>query len=209
MPVSWNTALPMAGATHGRPISPIPVGGLPQEDSRELPFGPGLALGVVLTWFSWPWLGPRIQYVFFDLVILGVANNNLDLPNYVRIDEDPLDLGRSFLLDFFRERRTIEEETTSRDAVLAAVNKEKLSWHAQVASEVVSPGSRPQRDQLSAREMSVLHLMSTGLTTTEIAKELSLSPKTVSTYRSRVLRKLDLKNNAQLVAYVVRNDLLH
>lgn len=46
-----------------------PVGGVPL-DSRELPFGPGLAIGVVVTWFAWPWLGPAIQYVFFDWVVL-------------------------------------------------------------------------------------------------------------------------------------------
>jgi leader peptidase (prepilin peptidase)/N-methyltransferase len=41
--------------------------------SREIPFGPGLALGVVLTWLAWPWLGPRVQFVFFDAVIFGLA----------------------------------------------------------------------------------------------------------------------------------------
>lgn len=51
----------------------------PQPDSatapqvREIPFGPGLALGVVLTWFAWPWLGPRVQFALFDLTILGLA----------------------------------------------------------------------------------------------------------------------------------------
>jgi leader peptidase (prepilin peptidase)/N-methyltransferase len=53
--------------------APVPVGGLPPEDARELPFGPGLAAGVVVTWFAWPWLGPRVQYVFFDLVTLGLS----------------------------------------------------------------------------------------------------------------------------------------
>ena len=43
------------------------------EVERELPFGPGLAVGVVITWLSWPWLGPRLQFVFFDLPTLGVA----------------------------------------------------------------------------------------------------------------------------------------
>lgn len=33
---------------------------------RELPFGPGLAIGVVVTWFAWPWIGPRLQFPFFD-----------------------------------------------------------------------------------------------------------------------------------------------
>lgn len=40
---------------------------------RELPFGPGLAVGVVVTWFAWPWLAPKVQPVFFDLPTFGVA----------------------------------------------------------------------------------------------------------------------------------------
>jgi leader peptidase (prepilin peptidase)/N-methyltransferase len=42
-------------------------------DGRELPFGPGLALGIVATWFAWPWLGPQVQFVFFDLTIFGLS----------------------------------------------------------------------------------------------------------------------------------------
>lgn len=48
-----------AGQPTGTPVSG-PV------DARELPFGPGLALGVVVTWFAWPWLGPELQFPFFD-----------------------------------------------------------------------------------------------------------------------------------------------
>lgn len=44
-----------------------------QEFERELPFGPGLAVGVVTTWLAWPWLGPRLQFVFFDLPTLVIA----------------------------------------------------------------------------------------------------------------------------------------
>lgn len=43
------------------------------EVDRELPFGPGLAVGVVATWFAWPWLVPKVQPVFFDLQVLGVV----------------------------------------------------------------------------------------------------------------------------------------
>lgn len=39
---------------------------------RELPFGPGLAIGVVVTWFAWPWLGPRVQFPFFDATVMAV-----------------------------------------------------------------------------------------------------------------------------------------
>jgi leader peptidase (prepilin peptidase)/N-methyltransferase len=42
-------------------------------NAREIPFGPGLAVGIVLTWLAWPWLGPRVQFIFFDAVIFGLA----------------------------------------------------------------------------------------------------------------------------------------
>ena len=43
------------------------------QDAREMPFGPGLALGVVVTWLTWPWLGPRVQFVFFDTISFGLS----------------------------------------------------------------------------------------------------------------------------------------
>ena len=45
----------------------------PPADGRELPFGPGLAAGVVITWFAWPWLGSRVQFVFFDGFMIGMT----------------------------------------------------------------------------------------------------------------------------------------
>ncbi len=54
---------------------------------------------------------------------------------------------------------------------------------------------------LSQRELEVLTLLSDGLTFQEIAKKLSLSPKTVSTYRTRILEKLHLENSAQLIQF--------
>ena len=45
----------------------------PDANPRELPFGPGLALGIVVTWFAWPWLGPRVQFPFFDHIAMGLA----------------------------------------------------------------------------------------------------------------------------------------
>jgi leader peptidase (prepilin peptidase)/N-methyltransferase len=58
-----------AQATHAMPTG-TPVSGPPE--ARELPFGPGLALGVVITWFAWPWIGPRLQYPFFDAITLAI-----------------------------------------------------------------------------------------------------------------------------------------
>jgi two-component system invasion response regulator UvrY len=58
--------------------------------------------------------------------------------------------------------------------------------------------------RLSRREYQVLYLFASGMRMTEIAKHLSLSVKTVSTYRSRLLEKLNLRSNAQLMRYAFR-----
>jgi two-component system invasion response regulator UvrY len=74
-----------------------------------------------------------------------------------------------------------------------------------IASHVGAESTRPAHEALSDREFTVMRLLATGVAMRDIALQLSLSIKTVSTYRSRILVKLNLKNNAQLVAYAVKN----
>lgn len=62
--------------------------------------------------------------------------------------------------------------------------------------------------QLSEREMMVLRMIGAGKTITKIAEELSLGLTTVSTYRSRILSKMNLRSNRDLVNYTVENQLL-
>jgi two-component system invasion response regulator UvrY len=62
---------------------------------------------------------------------------------------------------------------------------------------------------LSDREYQVMCMMGNGKTVKEIASDLNLSSKTISTYRSRVLEKMQLKNNAELTHYVVKNGLIY
>jgi len=61
---------------------------------------------------------------------------------------------------------------------------------------------------LSDREYSVLRLIAAGRTKIKIAEELSVSPKTISTYRSRLLKKMGLKTDAEIVRYAIENRLL-
>jgi DNA-binding NarL/FixJ family response regulator len=63
-------------------------------------------------------------------------------------------------------------------------------------------------DVLSDREYQVLRLLGSGRTISEIARSLGLSVKTVSTYRARVLEKLGMRTNAELMRYVIENKLL-
>ena len=62
-------------------------------------------------------------------------------------------------------------------------------------------------DALSSRESQFLRMIGAGMTPSQIAEELSLSIKTVSTYRSRVLAKLKLSNNAELIKYAIKHGL--
>lgn len=61
---------------------------------------------------------------------------------------------------------------------------------------------------LSPREHQVLCMIASGKLLKEISEELSCSPKTVSTYRTRLLRKMHMKNNAELIHYAVKNRLV-
>ena len=63
-------------------------------------------------------------------------------------------------------------------------------------------------ETLSRREYQVLCLIASGKTVTEAAKELSLSAKTISTYRARILEKMKMKNNAELIRYATKNQLV-
>lgn len=66
----------------------------------------------------------------------------------------------------------------------------------------------PLHESLSDREFQVLRLLASGKSVSEIADTLSLSVKTVSTYRSRVLDKMDMDSNAELIRYAINNDLI-
>ncbi len=67
---------------------------------------------------------------------------------------------------------------------------------------------QPLHDSLSDREYEVFRLIAAGKTITEISGQLSLSIKTISTYRSRILEKLRLKTNADLARYAMQHHLL-
>jgi two-component system, NarL family, invasion response regulator UvrY len=76
----------------------------------------------------------------------------------------------------------------------------------QLAAQVQS-SNRPPHEALSNREYQVMLLIAAGKAPKEIGDELSLSVKTVGTYRARILEKLNLKNNAELMRYVMERDL--
>lgn len=79
---------------------------------------------------------------------------------------------------------------------------EKLAWDLDARIDV------PIHDLLSDREFQVLRMVASGKTVKDIADELALSVKTVSTYRTRILEKTRMKNNAELIRYAVQSHLV-
>ena len=79
---------------------------------------------------------------------------------------------------------------------------------AERLASLLQKAEQLPHDILSRREYQVMCLMASGKTVSEIAKELSLSVKTISTYRSRILEKMKMKNNAELTRYAINNSLI-
>lgn len=77
----------------------------------------------------------------------------------------------------------------------------------RLAENLLMDEDKPLHTFLSAREMEVLELLGEGKKVSQIAEELSLSPKTISTYRERLLSKLHLKTTADLIRYSIMEGL--
>lgn len=79
---------------------------------------------------------------------------------------------------------------------------------SRLADAVSGEASSPPHAALSDRELQVLRLLGEGCAIGEIAERLSLSVKTISTYRARVQEKMDMDSKAQLIRYAIERDLV-
>ncbi len=77
----------------------------------------------------------------------------------------------------------------------------------RMASYLTIDVQKAPHERLSDREFLILRMIASGKQVSQIAKELSLSVATVSTYRARILEKMDMKNNAELTRYAVEKNL--
>ncbi|WP_198971842.1 response regulator [Xylophilus sp. ASV27] len=101
------------------------------------------------------------------------------------------------------------EELVTAVRTLAQGRKYLTAEVAQMlADSVARPVAESPHAALSERELQTLLKIASGRRLSDIAEELTLSPKTVSVYRTRVLEKLGLSNNAELTVYAIRNGLV-
>ena len=91
---------------------------------------------------------------------------------------------------------------------LSAAGISALRWRSNSREDLHEGADRPAHDALSAREFEILVMIGSGKTVTQIAEELHLSAATVSTYRTRVLEKMNMATTAELMRYAFRNHLV-
>ena len=78
----------------------------------------------------------------------------------------------------------------------------------RMASYLTIDFRKAPHERLSDREFLILRMIGSGKQVSQIAKELSISVSTVSTYRARILEKMDMKNNAELTHYALQQGLV-
>jgi DNA-binding NarL/FixJ family response regulator len=103
---------------------------------------------------------------------------------------------------------------SSRTEIINAINKVigggkyvSSIFAEKLVADIERGIDGPPHAILSDREFEVMRLIGSGKTVTEIAEMLSLSNRTISTYRARILEKMKMKTNAELIRYVIENKL--
>jgi two-component system invasion response regulator UvrY len=101
-----------------------------------------------------------------------------------------------------------EELVTAIRRVLAGGRYVSTTLAEKLASDLGGDTERPIHESLSNREFEVLRMIASGKTNSQMAEELHLSVTTVSTYRARLLEKMRMANNAELMHYALKNRLI-
>lgn len=168
----------------------------------------------------------KVRSNYFDVVLLDITMpgaSGLDILKQLRSERPELAI---LILSMHSEEQYAARvlragasgylaKESAPDELVAAVRKISLggkyvspSLAEKLASDLAVDTQEPLHQTLSDREYETMRLLASGKTTAEIAEQLSLSPKTISTYRSRILEKMGMRSNTELTLYAVQNGLL-
>jgi len=101
-----------------------------------------------------------------------------------------------------------EELTAAVKKVMSGGRYVSAALAEKLAARLTPDQDRPPHERLSDREYRVMWLLASGRSLQQIAEEMHLSPSTVSTYRGRILKKLALTSNVELVHYAMKHRLI-
>lgn len=162
----------------------------------------------------------------YDVVILDITMpgiNGLDVLKQIKAQKPKLPI---LVLSVHPEEqyavRTLKAgasgyltKESAPDELIAAIRKVSVgkkyvsfSLAEKLALELEIDHEKPLHDMLSDREYQVMCMIASGKTVKDIAKELFLSEKTISTYRSRILEKMKMKSNIELTHYAIKHGLV-
>lgn len=108
-------------------------------------------------------------------------------------------------MGYLTKDHSVEELVKAVRHILARRRYVSPNLAERLALNLVDDSGKPLHEALSQQEFRVMCLIGQGKTVSEIAELLHLSVKTVSTYRTRVLEKMDMRSNAELVRYCVEH----
>ncbi|MBU1064034.1 response regulator transcription factor [bacterium] len=168
----------------------------------------------------------KIKFEKYDLVVLDISmpgRGGLDVLKYIKLHNPTLPV---LVLSMYSEDQYairvlkagascyMTKESASEE-LISAVRRisdghkyVSLDLAEKLADSLDTNHRKSGHEALSDREFQVLRLIGSGMTVGEIARELSLSVKTISTNRSRILEKMGMKNNAELICYAIRQNLV-
>ena len=115
---------------------------------------------------------------------------------------------RSGAAGYMNKETAPKELVTAIRKVLAGGRYVSAALAEKLASDLSADSARLPHERLSDREFEVLRMIASGKTVSQIAEELHLSVTTVSTHRARILEKMDMANNAELMRYAMINALI-
>src|SRR6516164_8815566 len=144
----------------------------------------------------------------WDLVVLDINmpdRSGIDILRHIRSGHPQT---RVLVISGFSEKQYAIYALRAVHTVLAGRRFASAALTEMLVNALDEPADRPLHASLSQREFQILCKLAVGRSVSEIAQELCISVKTVSTYRARVLEKMHLETNADLTTYALRNGLV-
>jgi len=164
----------------------------------------------------------RIQAASFDVMTLDISlpgrsglealklikHGRPDLPVLILSvyseEEFAVRMFRAGAAGYVTKKSASEELVEAVRKILGGGRYVTSSVAEKLAEEIREGGGMPH-ERLSDREYQVFRLLGMGKSVTQVAEELSLSVQSISTYRARILQKMGMSSNADLIEYVFRN----
>jgi len=167
----------------------------------------------------------KLEAVAWDLVLLDIQMpqlNGLELLKYIRSTYPTVrvlimsglpevqyarNAIRAGASGYLSKDGNAEEMMRAVRTVLAGRRYVSTALAEIIAADLDGDADKPLHARLSTREFQIFCKIAKGSGVSEIAQELGLSVKTISTYRTRIMEKLSFKSNADITAYALRNEL--